>query len=70
MLYFIVLKLLYNFRGTVFFPIFFKMSNTNESDSNLPADFNCEENDQVGSSNLIGNVNHSNLLPDCDNPGK
>ena len=30
----------------------------------------CEENDQVGSQNLIGSVSHSNLLPNCDNPGK
>ena len=28
------------------------------------------ENDQVGSPNLIDNVSHLNLLPDCDNPGK
>ena len=28
------------------------------------------ENDQVGSPNLIDNDSHSNLLPDCDNPGK
>ena len=46
------------------------MSNINKSENNLPADFNCEENDQVGSPNLIGNAIHLNLLPDCGNPGK
>ena len=46
------------------------MSNINKSESNLPADFNCVENDQVGSPSLIGNVSYSNLLPDCSNPGK
>ena len=46
------------------------MSNTNKSESNLPADAKCEENDQVGSPNLIDRASHSNLLPDCGNPGK
>ena len=46
------------------------MSSSNKSKSNLPTDFNCVENDQVGSPNLIDNVGDSNLLPDCDNPGK
>ena len=46
------------------------MSNINKSESNLPADFNCEENDQVGSPNFIGNASHLNLLPDCGNSGK
>ena len=46
------------------------MSNTNKSKSNLHADFNCEENHQVGSPNLIDNASHLNLSPDCDNPGK
>ena len=46
------------------------MSNTNKSESNLPADAKCEENDQVGSPILIDRASHSNLLPDCGNPGK
>ena len=46
------------------------MSNTNKSESNLPADAKCEENDQVGSPNLIDRASYSNLLPDCGNPGK
>ena len=46
------------------------MSNICKSESNLPADFNCEENDQVGSRNLIDNASHLKLLPDCGNPGK
>ena len=46
------------------------MSNINKSESNLPADFNCQENDQVSFPNLIDNAIHLNLLPDCGNSRK
>ena len=46
------------------------MSNINKSESNLLVDFNCEENNQVGSPNLIDNASHLNLIPDCGYPGK
>ena len=46
------------------------MSIINKSESNLPADFNCKENDYIGFPNLIGNVSHLDLLLDCDNSGK
>ena len=41
------------------------MSNTNKSESNPQADFNCEENDQVGSPNLIDSASHLNLSGTC-----